>query len=79
MCAVLTGSGPEYDVVTPLRIGPDGIQRLGGQCRIVLPDGMEAQRLRYTCRGSNLHAFVRGTWYRTSLDDLIDASADGLR
>jgi hypothetical protein len=78
-CAVLTGWGPEYDVVTSLRIGPDGIQRVGGQCRIVLPDGTEAQRLRYTCRGPDLYAFIRRTWYRTSLNDLADVSADHRR
>ncbi|MEU8390864.1 hypothetical protein [Micromonospora sp. NPDC048843] len=36
--------------VQPLRIGTDGVRRIGGQCRLVLPDGVEAQRLRYTCR-----------------------------
>jgi hypothetical protein len=77
--ALLAGWGPEYDVVTLLRIGQDGVRRVGGQCRIVLPDGMEAQRLRYTCRGSDLHAFTQwGTWYRTSLDALsaVAGSAD---
>lgn len=78
-CALLAGWGAEYDVSTMLRIGRDGARRVGGQCRIVLPDGMEAQRLRYTCRGARLDAFDKwGTWYRTNLDALSDVvgSAD---
>jgi hypothetical protein len=77
--ALIGGSGPEYDLVTPLRVDRDGVKAVGSRCRIVLPDGTEAQRLRYTCRGPDLHAFVSGTWYRTSLDDLMDASADHRR
>ncbi|MBF9131407.1 hypothetical protein I0C86_20930 [Plantactinospora sp. S1510] len=69
--ALLRGSGSEYDVVTLLRIDRDGVRRVGGQCRIVLPDGIEAQRLRYTCRGGDLHAFDKwGKWYRTGFDAL---------
>ncbi|WP_157751872.1 hypothetical protein [Actinoplanes derwentensis] len=68
--ALLAGWGSEYDVVTLLRIGRDGVRRIGGQCRLVLPDGIEAQRLRYTCRSADLHAFARGTWYRTNMDEL---------
>jgi hypothetical protein len=72
--AVLTGWGPEYDVATMLRISPDGVRQEGGQCRMVLPDGMEARGLRYTCRGDELHAFIRSTWYRTDLDRLSAAA-----
>jgi len=69
--AFLAGWGSDYDVVTVLRIGQDGVRLVGGQCRVVLPDGMETQRLRYTCRGGDLHAFTQwGRWYRTSLDAL---------
>ncbi|MEU4156179.1 hypothetical protein [Actinoplanes sp. NPDC026670] len=68
--ALLAGWGSDYDVVTLLRIGREGVRQIGGQCRIVLPDGIEAQRLRYTCRGGDLHAFIRGRWYRTDLDAL---------
>ena len=77
--ALLTGWGSEYDVVTLLRIGQDGVRRVGRECRIVLPDGIEAQRLRYACRGGDLHAFAKwGTWYRTSLETLsaVAGSAD---
>jgi hypothetical protein len=72
--ALLAGWGPEYDVVTLLRIGRDGVRRIGGQCRLVLPDGIEAQRLRYTCRGGDLHAFARGIWYRTDMEGLRDVA-----
>lgn len=72
--AVLTGWGPEYDVATLLQIGPDGVRQEGGRCRVVLPDGMEVQRLRYTCRGDVLHAFIRSIWYTIDLDDLSAAA-----
>jgi hypothetical protein len=68
--ALLAGFGPEYDVMTLLRIGREGVRQIGGQCRIVLPDGIEAQGLRYTCRGGDLHAFIRRRWYRTNFDAL---------
>lgn len=74
--ALMNGPGPEYDLVTPFRLHKDRIETAGPQCRLVMPDGMEAQRLQSTCRGPDLHAFRRRTWYRTSLDHLIDASAD---
>ena len=49
-----------------MRIDFDGVRRVGGQCRIVLPDGMETRRLRYSCRGGDLHPFTQwGRWYRT--------------
>ncbi|MGC4808074.1 hypothetical protein [Micromonospora sp. DT233] len=67
---LIGGWGPEYDLVTPLRLSRQGVESAGWQGRIVLPDGMEAQRLRYTCRGPDLHAFIRDTWYRLALDDL---------
>ncbi len=35
--ALLSGWGSEYDVVTLVRIGQDGVRRFGAQCRIVLP------------------------------------------
>ena len=69
--ALLGGSGPEYDVITLLHISQDGVSRVGTRCRIILPDGLEAQRLRYACRGGDLHAFTAwGAWYRTSLETL---------
>lgn len=68
--ALLRGTGPEYDVATLLRISRDGVHQEGGRCRVVLPDGMEARRLRYTGRGDVLHAFLRSTWYSIDLDGL---------
>jgi hypothetical protein len=72
--AVLTGSGPEYDVATLLRITSDEVCHQGGQCRVVLPDGMEASGLRYTCRGDVLYAFIRSAWYSIGLDGLSTAA-----
>ncbi|MGH3664432.1 MAG: hypothetical protein ACRDT8_06885 [Micromonosporaceae bacterium] len=71
---LIGGSRAEYDLVTPLRIDTDGIHLDGQQRRLVLPDGLEAQRLRYVCRGADLHAFAGATWYRISLEDLLAAS-----
>jgi hypothetical protein len=73
--ALLAGLAAEYDVATLVRIGRDGV-RQEGQCRVVLPDGMEAQGLRYLCRGDVLHAFRRSTWFTIKLEELRDA---GLR
>jgi hypothetical protein len=75
--AFLGGWGPEYDLVTPIRLTREGVEAFGSQCRIVMPDGIEAQRLRYTFRGARLHAFVRGIWHVATLDDLLDANASG--
>ncbi|SFF14821.1 hypothetical protein SAMN05421541_106403 [Actinoplanes philippinensis] len=72
--ALLGGWGSEYDVMTLLRVDRDGVRRIGGQCRVVLPDGIEAQRLRYTCRGGDLHGFIRGRWYRTDVDAISAAA-----
>ncbi|MEU4221271.1 hypothetical protein [Actinoplanes sp. NPDC026623] len=72
--ALLTGPGVEYDVATMLRIGRDGQIQRGGRCRVVLPDGIEALGLRYTCRGDELHAFTRSAWYRIDLDSLSAAA-----
>ncbi|MFG2038816.1 hypothetical protein [Dactylosporangium sp. NPDC048998] len=74
--ALINGPGPEYDLVTPFRLRKDCFEAAGQQCRLVLPDGMEAQRLRSTCRGPDLHAFRNRMWYRAGLDDLMNASAD---
>ena len=73
--AVLSRSGPEYDVATLLRIHREGIHQEGGQCRIVLPDGMDTRGMRYACRGADLHAFARSFWYRINLEDLRTAAA----
>jgi hypothetical protein len=69
--ALIGGYGPDYDVITPLRITADGVEPAGPQRRLVLPDGLEISRMRSTCRGPDLHLISqRGTWYRLSLDDL---------
>ncbi|WP_285600222.1 hypothetical protein [Kineosporia sp. NBRC 101731] len=72
--AFLGGWGAEYGVVTLARISQDGVHRVGTQCCIVLPDGLETQRLRYACRGGDLYAFTaRGAWYRTNLKALSES------
>jgi hypothetical protein len=68
------GYGAEYDLVTPIRLRPDGIAMLGEQHRLVLPDGMEIRNARYTCRGGELHAVTGTTWYRTTIDRLCPAT-----
>jgi hypothetical protein len=73
--AFLDGWGPEYDLVTPIRLTREGVETFGFQCRIVMPDGTEAQRLRSTFRGDTLHAFLRGTWYVVTLNDLFAVNA----
>jgi hypothetical protein len=74
--ALLSGWGPEYDVVTLLRIDRDEVRREAGQCRLVMPDGVEARRLRYTTRGADLYAFRGSAWYHTDLDELSTFKTD---
>jgi hypothetical protein len=31
---------------------------------------METRGMRFACRGADLHAFARSTWYRINLEDL---------
>ncbi|WP_327007162.1 hypothetical protein OHA72_07730 [Dactylosporangium sp. NBC_01737] len=69
--ALISGPGPEYDLVTPFRRSGDDLEAAGQQRRLVLPDGLEARRLRSTCRGPDLHVFRNRLWYRTTLDDLF--------
>jgi hypothetical protein len=70
--ALIGGYGPEYDLITPLRITPTGIIADGPQHRLVQPDGLEIPRGRAICRGPDLHLFPRDSaaWYRLSLDEI---------
>ena len=70
--ALIGGYGPEYDLITPLRITPAGVIPHGPQRRLVRPDGLEIPRGHATCRGPDLHLFPRDSaaWYRLSLDDV---------
>jgi hypothetical protein len=73
--AVLIGGyGADYDVVTPLHVDAQGVQAVGGQSRLVLPDGMEIRNARWSCRGPELHAVIDGCWYRAGLDDFPPAA-----
>jgi hypothetical protein len=65
------GYGPDYDLITPLRITAGGIAPDGPPSRMVLPDGLEIPRARSCCRGPDLHLITStGGWYQLSLDDL---------
>nr|BFE60568.1 hypothetical protein GCM10020063_050940 [Dactylosporangium thailandense] len=74
--ALIRGVGPEYDIATMLRISSNDQPQMGGQCRVVLPDGMETSRLRYLARGGELDAFIRSIWYHTDLDTLRTAAVN---
>ena len=69
--ALIGGYGPEYDLVTPLRIGPDGTVRDGPASRLVLAGGDELAGYQVVCRGADLHVLIRGEWYRTDLERLL--------
>jgi len=71
--ALIGGYGPEYDLITPLRITPAGVIPHGPQRRLVRPDGLEVPRGRAFCRGPDLHFFPSDTtaWYRLRLDDIF--------
>lgn len=68
--ALMSGPGPEYDLVTGFQIAPDGVVACGSPRRLVLPDGMELRGFRSACRGPDLHVIIRGAWYRIDLDQL---------
>jgi hypothetical protein len=69
--ALIGGYGPEYDLVSPLRITAGGREPDGPPSRMVLPDGLEIPRARSSCRGPDLHLITSiGGWYQLSLDDL---------
>jgi hypothetical protein len=72
--ALVGGPGPEYDLATMLRIRPNKALEQGGQCRVVLPDGMEAHGVRLFGRGDELYAFDRSRWYHLDLDTLSTAA-----
>ena len=76
--ALIKGFGPEYDVATMLRLNRGDQPRMGGQCRVVLPDGMETSSLRHIARGEGLHAFWRSHWYYTDIDGLSAAAVGAL-
>ncbi|MGI5149314.1 hypothetical protein ACQEVC_23645 [Plantactinospora sp. CA-294935] len=66
--ALISGPGPEYDLVSGFQINPEGLVATDSPRRLVLPDGMELRDARSTCRGPDLHVFIRTAWYRTDLD-----------
>ncbi|GAB7049037.1 hypothetical protein [Catenuloplanes indicus] len=74
--ALIGGYGPEHDLVTPLRLGPGGIE--GGQARrLIFPDGgglHDVNRAQLFTRGADLHVFHDNGWWRASLDELTAGS-----
>lgn len=72
--AVIGGYGPEYDLITPLRITPSSLIQDGRQRRLVQPDGLEIPPGHSFCRGPDLHFFPdydAAAWYRLCLDDIV--------
>ncbi|MET7673122.1 hypothetical protein [Micromonospora luteifusca] len=70
--ALIGGYGPEYDLITPFRIGEDHVVAVGGPRRLVLPDGLEVREHRTYGRGTELHVFVQQSWYRADLAHLTE-------
>lgn len=72
--ALIGGYGAEYDLVTPFAVQPGGRLDVGAPIgRLVLPDGRERDRLRFTARGAELTATDDGlVRYRVSVDELLD-------
>jgi hypothetical protein len=68
--SLLGGPSAEYDQITFVHIGPDGIEAAGEPRRLVLPDGMEVRAARTFCRGPDLHVIMGTSWYRIDLDGL---------
>jgi hypothetical protein len=60
------------NVIAAARLTREGVEAFGNQSRIVMPDGIKAQHLRYTSRGDKLHAVSRTTWYAATLDNLLN-------
>ncbi|MFB9855208.1 hypothetical protein ACFFMR_32995 [Micromonospora andamanensis] len=65
--AMIGGYGPEYDLVTPFHIVEDHAVTTGGQCRLVLPDGLEVRERRIYGNGTEMHVFIGRSWYRVDL------------
>jgi hypothetical protein len=73
-CGVLIGGyGADYDLVTPFEFAPDGPRPVGGQGRLVMPDGMEVQRVSWSCRGDQAWAQIGNTRYRLTVSQVFDA------
>jgi hypothetical protein len=68
--ALIGGYGPEHDLVTPIRLTPDGIVVDADPRRLVLPNGLDVWNARTTCRGSSLHVVIGTAKYRLELDNI---------
>lgn len=71
--AFLGGYGPNYDLIVPFLITPDGVVEAGTRGRVVMPDGLELPRQRWTCRTGAARLAVRGARYEITLASIFDA------
>lgn len=73
--AFIGGYGPDHDLITPFRLGQDGVDVGTPVGRLVLPDGRELSRPRFTARGAELHVVVDRVYrYRVTLEELLDVT-----
>ncbi len=72
--AVLIGGyGPDYDLITPFELTNNGPTPVGGQGRLVMPDGLEVHNTKWACRGDQGWAQIGAGRYRLTLQDVFNA------
>jgi hypothetical protein len=71
--ALVGGYGPDYDLVVPFVITSDGVVQVGRRGRIVMPDGLEMPRQRWSCRSGTARTAVRSARYEVTLASIFDA------
>lgn len=67
------GYPPEFDVLTPTRLGTGKSDRDGAVRRLTRPDGREVWLARRFCRGPVLYVFDHAACAITALDAYIEA------
>jgi hypothetical protein len=73
--ALLGGYGPDYDLVVPFCMTPDGVIAAGKRGRVVLPDGLELQRRPWTCREGTARLNIGSALYEITLSTIFGALA----
>ncbi|MCR6688816.1 hypothetical protein [Cellulomonas sp.] len=69
--AFVGGYGADHDLITPFWLRAGGIDVGAPVGRLVLPDGREMNRLRFTARGAELHVTDdHGLRYRVTLVEM---------
>lgn len=71
--ALLGGYGPDYDVVVPFWITRDGLVEAGKRGRVVMPDGLELRRQRWSCREGIARLTVGTALYELTLASIFAA------